>query len=201
MGDHRVVVVGGGLAGLSAAHTVLEAGGRVLLLDKMAFLGGNSTKATSGINGALTKAQQNLGINDSPEIFEADTLQSARGLGNTEAPSYTPPLAHILTHGSGPAVDWLAERFGLDLTLVSQLGGHSQPRTHRGKERFPGFTITYALMERLEEIEKETGGRLAQIVNRAQVTELIKDGGDDGSIKGCVYMKGGERHEALGPGW
>ncbi len=45
----RVIVVGGGLAGLSAAHTVLERGGNVILLDKNAFLGGNSTKATSGI--------------------------------------------------------------------------------------------------------------------------------------------------------
>ena len=31
----QVIVLGGGLAGLSAAHTVLEHGGRVLLLDKV----------------------------------------------------------------------------------------------------------------------------------------------------------------------
>ena len=36
------------------------------------------------------------------------------------------------------------EKFNLDLSLVARLGGHSQPRTHRGKERFPGMTITYA---------------------------------------------------------
>ena len=48
---NKVIVIGGGLAGLSAAHTVLENGGSVVLLDKSAFLGGNSTKATSGING------------------------------------------------------------------------------------------------------------------------------------------------------
>jgi hypothetical protein len=58
----QVIVVGGGLSGLSAAHTVLERGGKVLLLDKNGFLGGNSTKATSGINGALTRTQQKLGI-------------------------------------------------------------------------------------------------------------------------------------------
>ncbi len=58
----KVIVVGGGLAGLSAAHTVLERGGTVLVLDKNAFLGGNSTKATSGINGALTNPQIKLGI-------------------------------------------------------------------------------------------------------------------------------------------
>lgn len=58
----QVIIVGGGLAGLSAAHTVLERGGRVLVVDKNPFFGGNSTKATSGINGALTKTQQKQGI-------------------------------------------------------------------------------------------------------------------------------------------
>ena len=58
----QVIVVGGGLSGLSAAHSVLEKGGRVILLDKNGFLGGNSTKATSGINGALTRTQVRLGI-------------------------------------------------------------------------------------------------------------------------------------------
>ena len=32
-----MIVVGGGLAGLSAAHTVLEQGGRVCLIDKASF--------------------------------------------------------------------------------------------------------------------------------------------------------------------
>ena len=48
----QIIVVGGGLAGLSAAHTAMERGSRVLVIDKNGFFGGNSTKATSGINGA-----------------------------------------------------------------------------------------------------------------------------------------------------
>lgn len=32
-----VIVVGGGLAGLSAAHTLLERGANVLLLDKQGY--------------------------------------------------------------------------------------------------------------------------------------------------------------------
>jgi predicted flavoprotein YhiN len=35
MSFNQVIVVGGGLAGCSAANTVLERGGRVLLLDKV----------------------------------------------------------------------------------------------------------------------------------------------------------------------
>lgn len=64
----QVIVVGGGLSGLSSAHTVLERGGRVLVLDKVALLGGNSTKATSGINGAGTRTQVAKGVPDTAEI-------------------------------------------------------------------------------------------------------------------------------------
>ena len=53
--EAQVIIIGGGLAGLSAAHTVLENGGAVILLDKMKFLGGNSTRATSGINGVCRR--------------------------------------------------------------------------------------------------------------------------------------------------
>ena len=41
----QVNVVGGRLAGLSAAHTVLERGRRVLVLDKKDFLGGSQRTA------------------------------------------------------------------------------------------------------------------------------------------------------------
>jgi hypothetical protein len=42
------------------------------------FMGGNSTKATSGINGAGTNAQKELNIPDSAKIFFQDTKKSVR---------------------------------------------------------------------------------------------------------------------------
>eukprot|EP01110_Echinostelium_bisporum_P007348 TRINITY_DN27_c0_g1_i1.p1 TRINITY_DN27_c0_g1~~TRINITY_DN27_c0_g1_i1.p1 ORF type:complete len:639 (+),score=390.60 TRINITY_DN27_c0_g1_i1:60-1976(+) len=178
----QVIVVGGGLAGLSAAHTVLENGGRVLVLDKNAFLGGNSTKATSGINGALTGTQIKLGIKDSVEAFYEDTHKSARGI-------VRPEIVKVLTGESGPAVEWLQKKFNLDLSLVSRLGGHSFPRTHRGKERFPGMTITYALMEKLEEISAATPA-IARVITKAQVTRLITE---NGAVVGVEYEKDGKK--------
>ena len=41
-------------------------------------MGGNSTKATSGINGAGTQAQQEQGIPDNAKLFFDDTKQSVR---------------------------------------------------------------------------------------------------------------------------
>jgi succinate dehydrogenase/fumarate reductase flavoprotein subunit len=71
----QAIVLGGGLAGVSAATTVLECGGKVVLLDKSSFCGGNSTKATSGINGANTRSQRMKGVFDSNQIFTDDTLR------------------------------------------------------------------------------------------------------------------------------
>jgi len=183
----QVIIIGGGLGGLSAAHTVLEHGGRTLLLDKNAFLGGNSTKATSGINGALTNTQIKLGIKDSREAFYEDTAKSARNI-------LRPEIAKVLTHESGPAVEWLQNKFNLDLSLVSRLGGHSFPRTHRGKERFPGMTITYSLMEKYEDIATKNP-TIARVVTKAKATHLIYEGD---AVVGVEYEKEGKTFKEYG---
>jgi len=169
----QCIVVGGGLGGLSAAHTVMEHGVKVVVIDKNSFFGGNSTKATSGINGALTRAQRNLKIDDSPELFSGDTMRGGAS---------RPDLVKVLCEESAPAVDWITDAFGVDLSLVSRLGGHSMPRTHRGKERFPGMTITYGLMEKLEEIAETNDGR-ARVLLKTKVNRLLTD--RDGNVCGC----------------
>jgi len=184
----QVIVVGGGLGGLSAAHTALEHGCNVLVIDKSAFFGGNSTKATSGINGALTKSQRALKIQDSVEIFEEDCMRGGAS---------RPDLVKVLVNESAPSVDWIQDKFGVDLSLVSRLGGHSMPRTHRGKERFPGMTITYGLMEKLEEIADETPER-ARIMLKTKVDKLITD--SQGNVVGCEGEKDdGSRFREMGP--
>jgi len=84
-----------------------------------------------------------------------DVAKSA-ALGDEKAPPSE--LAKVLVYESAPAVEWLQSAFGLDLSILGRLGGHSYPRTHRGKEKFPGMTITYGLMEKFEKIEKESNG-------------------------------------------
>ncbi|PKS12835.1 hypothetical protein jhhlp_001047 [Lomentospora prolificans] len=184
-----VIVVGGGLSGLSAAHTIYLAGGNVVVLDKQAFFGGNSTKATSGINGALTRTQVDLGIPDSVKQFYDDTMKSARDKAR-------PDLIKVLTYKSAAAVEWLQDIFNLDLTLVSRLGGHSQPRTHRGHDaKFPGMAITYALMQRLEELAEAEPERV-KIVLKARVTSLNRSGN---VVTGVTYEHNGESHTLEGP--
>jgi len=198
----KVIIVGGGLAGLSAAHTVLERGGRALVLDKKDFLGGNSVKATSGINGTPTSTQAAKGVPDNSLVFYNDTCLSAAGgkkaLVNGKLPDMPTcyPLVKVLTGQSGPAVEWLMERFNLDLSLLGQLGGHSFPRTHRGTERFPGMTITYALMEKFDDIARQDPTR-ARVTPNAHVDKLIQD--EKGAVIGVEYSSNGKRFKEYGP--
>merc|ERR1739848_451603 len=137
---------------------------------------GNSTKATSGINGADTKTQKNKGIKDSIELFTSDTLKGG---------AKKPDLAKVLCGNSGADVDWLVDKFNLDLSLVARLGGHSAPRTHRGAERFPGMTITYALIQMVEKVAEKTDK--ARIITKARATQLLMN---DGICVGLTYEKG-----------
>merc|ERR1711988_1557518 len=158
-------------------NQTVECGGKTVLLDKSSFCGGNSTKATSGINGAGTKTQKAKAIPDNAEIFVADTLKGG---------AKKPELAKVLCQNSAADVDWLVDKFDLDLSLVARLGGHSQPRTHRGKERFPGMTITYALIQMLEKVSEKTDR--ARIVTKARATKLLTN---NGGVVGVEYVKGG----------
>merc|ERR1719384_377033 len=182
----KAIVVGGGLGGMSAANTVLENGGRVVLLDKSSFCGENSTKATSGINGAGTRTQREKGIEDSINLFTSDTLKGG---------AKKPEIVQVLCGNSGADVDWLVEKFNLDLSLVARLGGHSAPRTHRGKERFPGMTITYALIQMVEKIAERCDK--AAIITKARAHKLLTN--SSGSCTGLVYEKGGSDTTQKGP--
>lgn len=178
--SNPIIIVGGGLAGLSAAHQAYLRGANVVLLDKQGFLSGNSGKATSGINGALTRTQVTEGIPDSVELFYDDTLKTAKDRAN-------PALIKVLTYNSADAVHWLQEAFDLDLSVVSRLGGHSQPRTHRGKDaKFPGMAITYRLLEQLENLASSEPSRV-KILKNTQVIDLIVDDADGSDVKGVKF--------------
>jgi flavocytochrome c len=179
------IVLGGGLAGVSACNTLIENGARTVLIDKSSFCGGNSTKATSGINGANTRTQRDKGIKDTSEIFTADTLKGG---------AKRPEVVKVLCENSGRDVEWLMDKFDLDLSLVARLGGHSQPRTHRGKERFPGMTITYALIQSVEKVAECTD--LARIITKARATKLLMN---NGKCVGVEYEKGGMNFQEHGP--
>ena len=190
--QNPIIVVGGGLAGLSAAHEAYLRGSNVVLLDKQGFLSGNSGKATSGINGSLTRTQINKEIKDTVEQFYKDTLESAKDRAN-------PELIKVLTYKSADAVHWLQEIFDLDLSIVSRLGGHSQPRTHRGKDaKFPGMAITYKLLETLENLSIDQPDRVVILKNTQVIDLIIGDGFNVGGVK-YKHLQTKTKGQLMGP--
>lgn len=142
----------------------------------------------------LTKRLVNnaeLGIKDSVEAFYDDTAKSARDM-------LRPDLVTVLTGRSASAVEWLQDKFKLDLSLVSRLGGHSFPRTHRGKEKMPGMTITYALMETIEDLSIAEPHRV-KLIKKARVTSLIKENGAVVGVEYEHHNQPGVKVQAWGP--
>ncbi|KAH8614254.1 ApbE family Alanine dehydrogenase PNT C terminal domain [Trypanosoma vivax] len=176
----RVIVVGGGLAGLSAAIEAAGCGAQVILLEKEGRLGGNSAKATSGINGWGTRAQAKAGIMDGGKYFERDTYKSGVG-GNTD-----PALVKTLSMKSADAISWLTS-LGVPLTVLSQLGGHSRKRTHRAPDTTDGtpMPIGHTIMKVLENHIRSNLSDRVTIMTNSSVTELLNERREhpDGSVQ------------------
>jgi len=173
--SYDAIIIGSGLAGLVSALTILDRGGRVAILEKELILGGNSKKASSGINGLSRYAPPG----DSVDLFEKDTYAS-----HHQPSERSKRLIDTLVTNSESALQWLDKRLRVDITQVAQLGGHSHPRTHRPARGMIGATLMLALFEQLKFYEKR--GR-ATILTGSKAKSLITaqskgDGYDDDTV-------------------
>eukprot|EP00124_Ichthyophonus_hoferi_P002705 Ihof_evm6s196 gene=Ihof_evmTU6s196 len=170
----HIIVIGGGLAGLSATLEATAKGAKVTLVEKEKATGGNSAKATSGISASYTSHQKEQGISDSVEQFQDDSLKSGQGLSKKD-------LVDVLVGHSKEAIDWVSS-FGLDLSCISQCGGHSAPRTHReparldGKPCPVGWDIVSTLRARVEILSNEGLVTVMTLTRCVDILTLTIDG-------------------------
>jgi FAD-dependent fumarate reductase len=184
----HAIIIGSGLAGLSAASQLLTHGIPVLLLERSTKPGGNSIKASSGINAAPTTYQP---VTEPLDAFSTDTRRSA-GRAMQSLTAQREKLVETLTCGSAGAVAWLVNEKGVDLSRVAQLGGHSFARTHRGSGRVPpGYAIVSALLKDVKANE------LFKIRTSCTVMRVLSDGK---RVTGVRYMcEDGEAKDVHGP--
>jgi fumarate reductase flavoprotein subunit len=180
--SYDVVVIGSGGAGLSAAVSAKEAGADVVIFEKMGILGGNTNRATGGINAAGTPYQEAAGIKDSPDLFYADTMKGGYEKND-------PVLVRTLAEKSASSVVWLAG-MGADLSDVGRLAGASVNRAHRpsgGGKVGPEIVITlYKQAEQVMGIPLYTDTRVTGITakdGRVTGVEITLPDGKKRNIK------------------
>lgn len=125
----QVVVLGAGCAGLTAALQAHQIGKKVVVFEKMPQIGGNSKRASSGMNACETTTQLKNDIIDSADLFYKETFKAG---GKLNDPAL---LSFFASHTNG-AIEWL-KQFGVELTDLTTLGAMSRPRAHRPKDTSP----------------------------------------------------------------
>ena len=168
--DCDVVIVGAGGAGLTAAVRATQAGAKVLVLEKMPFVGGNSLKASGGMNCADTKFQAALDITDSgvPQFIE-DTMNGGHGINDLA-------LVTTMAENSAEAVDWL-ESIGAPLPKVAATGGTVHKYLHSPED---GSPVGEYLVAKLDEEAKKNG---IEVMLNTTATEILMDGGAAVGVK------------------
>ena len=93
-----VAIIGGGGTGLAAAVSALENGAKkVVILEKLGYLGGSTNVSGGALNAVDDKRQKAQGIEDSVQKFYESTMKGGHNVGN-------PELVKYLTDNAYPTV-------------------------------------------------------------------------------------------------
>jgi predicted oxidoreductase len=187
----RIVVVGAGLAGLTATAELADAGRRVLVLDQEpeASLGGQAFWSLGGLFLVDTPEQRRVGVRDSFELAWADWLGSAAfDRPEDEWPRrWARAYVEFATHEKRswlramgvrvlPSPGW-AERGGHHATGH----GNSVPRFHLTWGTGPGLIEPF--VRRVRAAEQQG---LVTFAFRHRVDELVVSGGAVVGVRGAV---------------
>ncbi len=174
-----VVVVGSGVAGLTAALAARRAEARVLLVTKSLLDAGSTRWAQGGVAAAL-------GPDDSPAGHLRDTLDAGAGLCDEAA------VRALVTEGPGAvrALIGLGARFDLDAdgsVALAREGGHHHRRIAHAGGDATGAEISRALLAALK--SPGTGPRI-EVIEHALALDLLRAA--DGRAAGITLHVMGE---------
>ncbi|MFJ9473296.1 L-aspartate oxidase [Streptomyces caniferus] len=178
-----VVVVGSGVAGLTAALRCAAAGRRTVVVTKARLDDGSTRWAQGGIAAAL-------GDGDTPEQHLADTLVAGAGLCDEAAVrtlvTEGPDAVHRLIR-TGARFDTAP---GSDEIALTREGGHHRRRIAHAGGDATGAEISRALVEAVRAAGLRT-------VENALVLDLLTDA--DGHTSGVtLHVMGEGQHDGVG---
>ncbi len=175
--EKEVIVVGGGLAGLSTAMKLAEKGVKVKIISVTKVKRSHSVCAQGGINAAINS----MGEDDSPLIHAYDTIKGGDFLANQ------PPIIEMCL--AGPKIIYMMDRFGCTFNRTKEgnidfrrFGGTLYNRT-----AFCGASTGQQLLYSLDEqVRRYEVKGLVQKFENHEFMRLIID--DQGIARGIVMM-------------
>ncbi|MFV0287603.1 MAG: L-aspartate oxidase [Demequina sp.] len=157
-----VIVVGSGIAGLTAALELRTKVDRVLVVTKGVLSSGSTVWAQGGIAAALDPE-------DTPEEHLEDTLVAGAGLCSPEA------VRALVTEGPDRVRDLVARGAHFDMgpdggITLSREGGHHRDRIAHAGGDATGAEISRALVAQLEAVRNDPG---IEVIEHAMVVDLL----------------------------
>ncbi|MFI8517866.1 L-aspartate oxidase [Streptomyces sp. NPDC085481] len=180
--DADVVVVGSGVAGLTAALRCTAAGLRTVVVTKALLDDGSTRWAQGGIAAAL-------GEGDTPEQHLDDTLVAGAGLCDEQA------VRALVTEGPDAVRRLIATGADFDRTdggeiALTREGGHHRRRIAHAGGDATGAEISRALVEAIRD-------RGVRTIEHALVLDLLKDA--EGRTAGVtLHVMGEGQHDGVG---
>jgi len=175
--DKKVIVVGGGLAGLSAAMKLAENGCKVQIVSVTKVKRSHSVCAQGGINAAMNS----MGEDDSPIIHAYDTMKGGDFLGDQ------PAILEMCL--SGPSIIYLMDRLGcpFNRTTEGNLDFRRFGGTLYNRTAFCGASTGQQLLYSLDEQVRrfEVKGLVEKFENH-EFMRLVLD--ENGITRGVVIM-------------
>lgn len=163
-----LLVIGGGLAGFSAALEAAQAGTRVLLIEKLDQTGGSSAMSGGCLAFAGTDLQAAHGVADSKELLERDLIE----VGQHEN---DPALVRAYVDHQLDTYEWLKAQGVIFSPLIEASSGQSVPRVH---------TVDPADTVRLLAARCKASG-LVTVRTGTRALRLLRDG-EDLPVTGCL---------------
>lgn len=180
------VVVGSGIAGLTAALELRSRVDRVLLVTKTVLSSGSTVWAQGGIAAALDPA-------DSPAAHLADTLVAGGGLCDENA------VRVLVTEGPERVRQLIARGAHFDrntsgeVSLALEGGHHASRIAHAGGDA-TGAEISRALVAQIEAVRDDPG---IEVIEHALVIDLLTS--DDGAVCGVtLHVMGTGSRDGVG---
>jgi flavocytochrome c len=152
-----IVIVGAGIAGLTAALEAGAADAKVEVFDIASVFGGHAVMSEGGLSIVDTPLQREKGIADSPELAFNDFITWGED-ANTDWVRY------YVEHSKEDIYDWLVN-LGVKFHAIGRHTGNSVPRFHRVAGRGPGLvTPIYEACLRRNNISFHWQEKLVEII-------------------------------------